>query len=57
MDDLDCVADHSKLVSFDSQAAKELDPYEIRKRWPRVTCPECRSLLYASYEHYIAGDW
>jgi hypothetical protein len=35
---------------------------EIRKRWPRLsgTCPKgCgyQGIWYASYEHYICGDW
>ena len=34
----------------------------IRKRWPRLNgvCPKgCgfHGIAYASYEHYIAGDW
>ena len=54
----DC--DHG--VVFDEQAAKELDAYEVRKRWPRLmgTCPKgCgfHGIGYASYAHYIYGDW
>ena len=35
---------------------------EVRKRWPRLDgrCPlGCgySGIYYASYEHYIAGDW
>jgi hypothetical protein len=35
---------------------------EIRRRWPRLhgNCPKgCgfHGIAYASYEHYIAGDW
>jgi len=35
---------------------------EIRKRWPRLSglCPlGCgyNGIYYASYEHYIFGDW
>ncbi len=35
---------------------------EVRKRWPRLmgNCPKgCgyHGIYYASYEHYIAGDW
>lgn len=39
---------------------------ELRKRWPRgyfteeKPCPRCgfsNGIVYASYEHYIAGDW
>jgi hypothetical protein len=39
--------------------------YEIRKRWPRgefppgKPCPKCGyvGIAYASYEHYIYGDY
>lgn len=35
---------------------------EVRKRWPRLigTCPKgCgfHGIAYASFEHYVAGDW
>ncbi len=33
---------------------------EIRRRWPRGNkCPDCgmMGIFYASYEHYIIGDW
>lgn len=35
---------------------------EIRKRWPRLngSCPKgCgfKGIAYASYDHYIYGDW
>lgn len=35
---------------------------EVRKRWPRLSgpCPKgCgfNGIAYASYEHYIMGDW
>lgn len=55
--------DHPKLEppEFDYEAAKNLDEYEIRKRWPRKTevCPDCGDMviLYASAEHYTMGDW
>lgn len=48
-------------VEYDSEAAKGLDAREIKKRWPRFfgPCPDCGAQLikYASFEHYIAGDW
>jgi len=53
----DCPANHSKLVVFDAKAAKGLTPAEIRKRWPRIQCSTCNTLLYASQEHMLAGDW
>lgn len=35
---------------------------EVRKRWPRLfgVCPRgCgyNGIAYASYEHYLSGDW
>jgi hypothetical protein len=48
-------------VSFDEQASRGLSSATVRRLWPRFfgTCPDCgRSLiLYASFAHYIAGDW
>lgn len=52
-----CTKHHS---TFDAEAARGLSVQEIRKRWPRWagTC-ECgyNGIYYASWEHYIAGDW
>jgi len=49
------------VVTFDHEAAKGLDTYEIRKRWPRFfgTCPDCGCQLikYHSKAHYVYGDW
>lgn len=58
-------------VVFDQEAAKGLPSNEVRKRWPRgffnreKPCPECGygeeceggAIAYASYAHYIYGDW
>lgn len=49
-------------VSFDYEAAKNLDSFQVRKRWPRLMgpCPKgCgfNGIGYASYSHYICGDW
>jgi hypothetical protein len=57
----ECLHPGMKLPDFDSVSAKNMDSYEIRKRWPRghYSCPHCRQsvITYASFEHYIAGDW
>jgi len=55
--DHDCAKESG--VTFDCEEAKKLDfdTYQIRTRWPRKQCPICRAICYASYEHYIAGDW
>lgn len=49
-------------VVFDFHAAKGLDASEVKKRWPRLSgaCPKgCgySGIYYASYEHYVMGDW
>lgn len=52
-----CSIDHEKIVHFDSEKAKDMDTYQVRKNYPRVQCPACGAVIYASFEHYIAGDW
>jgi hypothetical protein len=54
----DC--DHG--VTFDEEAARGLDEYEVQRRWPRLhgVCPRgCGyvGIHYASPMHYIMGDW
>lgn len=49
-------------VTFDEDAADGLSVTEIRRRWPRLhgPCPKgCGyvGIAYASYAHYIYGDW
>lgn len=49
-------------VTFDEEAAKGLPTEEVRKRWPRLfgQCPkDCgfSGIAYASWAHYICGDW
>lgn len=49
-------------VTFDRKAIGRLSPPEIRKLYPRLVgaCPKgCgyQGIAYASWEHYIAGDW
>lgn len=45
---------------FDAEAARGLEAFEVRRRWPRLdhVCP-CgrRGVIYASKEHYVMGDW
>lgn len=48
------------FVEFDEEAARGLGAYEVRKHWPRGTvCPHCGAtgIFYASWLHYMAGDW
>jgi len=47
---------------FDAEDARKLnDAGEVRKKYPRFfgQCPDCGAQVigYASYEHYIMGDW
>ncbi len=48
-------------VTFDENAAQGLSAAEVQKRWPRGRhkCTYCDStvIAYASYAHYIYGDW
>jgi hypothetical protein len=53
---------HYKIMpKFDPVASIGLTSSEVRKRWPRGagTCPDCGrgGIFYASYMHYLAGDW
>lgn len=46
---------------YDSEDAKNMTPDQVRAKYPRFDgyCPDCNAhlILYASFEHYIAGDW
>lgn len=53
-------------IVFDEEAAKGLEVWEIRRRWPRgwftpeKPCPKCGEtslIAYASMSHYVYGDW
>jgi hypothetical protein len=48
-------------VTFDPEAARDLSADEVRRRWPRFSgfCFRCgfSGIFYASFEHYVAGDW
>lgn len=67
LDDLKCEAFseclHSSIPEpeFDLEVAKTLSADEVRKKYPRIwaTCPDCGCpvIKYASFTHYIAGDW
>jgi len=55
--------DHcSHSIQFDYEKAKHMSSEEVRKNYPRQAglCPlGCgyNGVSYASYEHYLAGDW
>jgi len=44
-------------VTFDPMAARGLTANEVRQRWPRGQCQDCKTIVYASAAHYIEGDW
>jgi len=48
-------------VPFDETAAAGLSSDEVRRRWPRIhwKCAACKNhgVAYASFVHYISGDW
>ena len=49
-------------VSFDSDKSQNLSVAELRKAYPRLMglCPKgCgyNGIAYASFKHYIMGDW
>ncbi len=48
------------MPTFDA-SARCADAYETRRRFPRFhgSCDACgfSGVAYASFEHYIAGDW
>lgn len=52
-----------KLVvpNFDKEKASKMTEDEVRKIYPRFSgvCPECghNVIVYASPEHFFAGDW
>jgi len=53
---------HAQIMpEFDAEAAKGLSAAEVKRRWPRYegVCPDCGQggAFYASYEHYLMGDW
>ncbi len=48
------------VVEFDEEAARGLSASEVRKRWPRFQ-GHClcgvSHICYASWMHYVMGDW
>lgn len=56
------VCDHSKCrPRFDADKTRGMDAHYVRENYPRFSgqCPDCfqNVIVYASFEHYIAGDW
>jgi hypothetical protein len=54
---------HPKVMpKFDLEEAEKPENHtKVRELWPRFCgkCPDCdyNGILYASFAHYIAGDW
>ncbi len=49
-------------VVFDSEAARWMSSREVQEKFPRLygPCPKGCGYVgigYATYEHFIAGDW
>lgn len=57
----ECTHPRVPLPAFDEKAAAGMSSREVKERWPRTveTCPDCNltMTMYASFTHYIAGDW
>lgn len=54
--------EHKNLpVYFDAEKSRGLTANQVRNDYPRFhgKCPDCGETMigYASFEHYIAGDW
>lgn len=54
--------EHPKVIpEFDEKAAREMTVWQIRQKYPRFSgkCPDCgyEGIIYASYAHYIYGDY
>ena len=55
--------DHPKLTlpDFNEEKAIKMTSDEVRQHYPRKTekCPDCGApvIMYASFMHYICGDW
>lgn len=56
-----CTHRRLPLPIFDEKKARRMTRAEIKRNYPRTAavCPDCGNtvVLYASYVHYIAGDW
>lgn len=63
LETFDPTCKHPRLTIpiFDEVTAHGLTPDEVRERWPRSDeeCPDCGSMVigYASFIHFVAGDW
>lgn len=44
-------------VSFDFDASEGLSEKEVRIRWPRKNCPECKRVVFFNSAHKIFGGW
>jgi len=54
--------DHGVVFDEAAWKAEQPTPWTVRERWPRLfgPCPKgCgfNGIAYASFGHYIAGDW
>lgn len=54
--------EHKKVMpAYEPVAANLMTAFQVRQHFPRFAgeCPDCGfdGVIYASFEHYIAGDW
>lgn len=35
----------------------KLSTSEIRKKYPRIICKKCNTIIYKSKAHYVCGDY
>lgn len=54
--------EHERVLNmeFDLGAAAKMPKHAVRAKWPRfegVCSCGYKGIAYASYAHYIAGDW
>jgi len=57
----ECPEPTAHFPAFDEEAAKGLSAEDVRRRWPRRfgPCSACGEggIAYASFLHYVSGDW
>lgn len=59
--EIECSHPKLKRPKFDAEKSRGKDADWVRRHYPRgyQHCPDCDAdvILYASFEHYLAGDW
>jgi hypothetical protein len=42
---------------WDDSKHGDLPTAEVKERFPHRQCSRCRTVIYDSLAHYVAGDW